>query len=140
MHLLINTSLDYDVFAPTTMILNIEAMGSPQQKLLRSVFAVDPFVPADLHKAFESANAYRRLVLPVGHYRISFEGEVDSSATYADPAMVGEVPVAQLPFEALPYLYPSRYCQSDRLARFAIREFGRLPTGHERVAAICNWI
>ncbi|MEO8882719.1 MAG: transglutaminase family protein, partial [Devosia sp.] len=41
---------------------------------------------------------------------------------------------------ALPYLYPSRYCQSDRLARFVIREFGQLPPGHQRVTEICNWI
>ena len=133
-------TLEYEVTATTTMILNIEAMGSPQQHLVRSSFGIEPFVKADLHQAFESANAYRRLVLPPGHYAIRYDGEVDSSPHLADPAAVAEVPIATLPFEALPYLYASRYCQSDLLGRFAIREFGALPTGHQRVTAICNWI
>ena len=133
-------SLDYDVTAPTTMILNIEAMGSPQQKIARAEFAVEPFVSADFAQAYESANAYRRLVLQPGRYAIRYHGEIDAEAYYADPTTIVEVPIAKLPFEALPYLYPSRYCQSDRLARFAIREFGQIPSGHGRVTAICNWI
>jgi transglutaminase-like putative cysteine protease len=133
-------SLDYEVTAPTTMILNIEAMGSPQQKIGKAEFSVTPFVAADLHQAFESANAYRRLVLPPGRYAIAYTAAIDSEPVYADPATIPEVPVAKLPFEALPFLYPSRYCQSDQLARFAIREFGKLPTGHQRVTAVCNWI
>jgi transglutaminase-like putative cysteine protease len=36
--------------------------------------------------------------------------------------------------------YPSRYCQADRLQRFAHRTFDDAPTGYQRVAAICNWI
>ena len=32
----------------------------------------------------------------------------------------------QLPAEVLPFLNPSRYCESDRLANFAFSEFGVL--------------
>jgi transglutaminase-like putative cysteine protease len=53
---------------------------------------------------------------------------------------VTETPIAALPFDVLPHLYPSRYCQSDRMARFAWRQFGSIATGHEKVQAICNWI
>jgi transglutaminase-like putative cysteine protease len=136
----ISTTLDYQVTAPTTMILNIEAMASPQQQLVTSEFKVTPFVAAEMNQALESANAYRRLVLPPGDYRIAYRGEVETAPHMAAPAGIPEVPVARLPFEAMPYLYPSRYCQSDRLARFAIREFGRLAPGHQRVTALCNWI
>jgi transglutaminase-like putative cysteine protease len=45
-----------------------------------------------------------------------------------------------LALEVLPYLNASRYCQSDRLNRFANRQFGNEPAGHQRVTAICNWI
>jgi transglutaminase-like putative cysteine protease len=136
----ITCALDYVVTAPTTMILNIEAMGSPQQKIAKAEFSVTPFVSADLHQAVESANAYRRLVLQPGNYAVRYAAEIVSEPYFADPATIPETSVDKLPFEVLPYLYPSRYCQSDRLARFAIREFGKLPTGHQRVTAICNWI
>ena len=38
------------------------------------------------------------------------------------------------------YLYPSRYCQSDRLVKLAINEFGKLWQGHSRVQAIQDWV
>ncbi len=53
---------------------------------------------------------------------------------------MAEVPVAQLPGAVLPYLYPSRYCESDRLHRLAVKEFGHLPQGYSRVQAICAWV
>jgi hypothetical protein len=34
----------------------------------------------------------------------------------------------------------SRYCQSDRLRKFAITEFGHLEQGYWRVKAIENWV
>jgi transglutaminase-like putative cysteine protease len=40
----------------------------------------------------------------------------------------------------LTYLNPSRYCESDLLARFAFEEFGQLYPGYSRVQAICNWV
>lgn len=46
----------------------------------------------------------------------------------------------ELPTPVLRYLYPSRYCESDLLSRFAGQEFGGMSSGHERVAGICNWI
>jgi transglutaminase-like putative cysteine protease len=136
----IGCELGYQVTAPTTMILNIEAMGSPQQKIITSEFSVAPFVAADLHQAFESANAYRRLTLAPGNYTIRYKGVIESQPRFDDPAGIAEVPVATLPLEVMPYLYPSRYCQSDLLARFAWRQFADSGTGHGRVTAICNWI
>jgi len=49
-------------------------------------------------------------------------------------------PLHELPLEALVFLYPSRFCQSDLLARFAMREFTNIESGFERLTRICNWI
>jgi len=40
----------------------------------------------------------------------------------------------------LPYLYPSRYCESDLLTSFAMTRFGSLWQGYGRVQAICDWV
>jgi len=45
----------------------------------------------------------------------------------------------ELPAEVLPFLNPSRYCESDRLANFAFSEFGNSIHGYFRVRAICDW-
>ena len=38
--------------------------------------------------------------------------------------------MARLPAQVLSYIYPSRYCQSDRLLKFAMREFGQQWQGY----------
>ena len=49
--------------------------------------------------------------------------------------------LAELPAEVLIYLFPSRYCQSDSLLRFARSEFwADHLTGFELVTRLCNWI
>jgi transglutaminase-like putative cysteine protease len=56
------------------------------------------------------------------------------------PEQLEEVSVADLPLPMLGYIYPSRYCQSDRLVKLAIDEFGSLWQGHGRVQAIQAWV
>jgi len=40
----------------------------------------------------------------------------------------------------LTYVYPSRYCESDRLRQTARSEFGHLTSGYWRVRAIQDWV
>ena len=46
---------------------------------------------------------------------------------------------SELPPEVLPYVNPSRYCESDLLGNFSMREFGSSPQGFFRVKSICDW-
>ncbi len=80
------------------------------------------------------------MILPVGTHRIHLQRRGGNHAAISDVTDVPVIPVSQLPFEVIPHLYPSRYCPSDRLGRFAWRQFGDIASGHERVVAICNWI
>lgn len=132
-------TLPYRVTVPTTMILNVEPMRGDQQRIISERFEVTPDVPSEAHKA-ETGNLYRRLVLEPGDYSIAYSGEVELTPKSSDPALISEVPIRDLPLDIVPYLYASRYCQSDKLGRFAWREFGTMGSGHERVTAICNWI
>jgi transglutaminase-like putative cysteine protease len=65
---------------------------------------------------------------------------VDLAHHFESPGDVPEIPVADLPADVLKYVYPSRYCQSDRLAHVAMNEFANLAPGYARVEAICNWV
>jgi transglutaminase-like putative cysteine protease len=132
--------LPYKVKSLTTMILNLEPMRGEQQHVVSERFTVTPSVDSEPHEARETGNFYRRLVLQPGDYEIRYEGEVQLTPKVRDPHVIGEIPIRDLPLDVLPYLYPSRYCQSDKLGRFAWREFGGVAPGHERVTAICNWI
>ncbi len=136
----IGSELTYDIQTPTTMILNIEAQRLDSQRVVREAFTVSSGATGEEHEVPETRNRYRRLVLQPGTHTIRYDADVETSQQILDPATVGETPVGQLPFEVVNHLFPSRYCQSDKLARFAWRRFGDEPQGHARVTAICNWI
>jgi transglutaminase-like putative cysteine protease len=138
MHFSVGCQLQYDVVSETTLILNVEVQRAGGQHLIAERYDGPP---GEIHEVPETGNRYRRMVLPPGSHRIAYQAEVETNPLLTgDTGTVAEVPVAALPFDVLAHLAPSRYCQSDRLARFATREFGDLPPGHERVQAICNWI
>jgi transglutaminase-like putative cysteine protease len=53
---------------------------------------------------------------------------------------IDQVPIADLHQEAMPYLFPSRYCQSDRLGRLAARLFGGISHPLDQASEVSNWI
>lgn len=85
-------------------------------------------------------NRYFGVNAPIGPLGIQYQAEVTLDVHKADPASIGETPLADLPLDIMPFLLPSRFVPSDRLAAFALREFGNMPKGHSRVTAICNWL
>jgi transglutaminase-like putative cysteine protease len=85
-------------------------------------------------------NRHLRMRSESGPLRVRYDAIVDMVHHFALPADIGEVPIAELPAEVLQYIYPSRYCQSDRLLMVARNEFGTMAPGYERVEAIRKWV
>ena len=133
-------AMQYDVAAETTMLLNIEAQRGGEQTILSERFSISPNIASEAYDVPETGNRYRRLRLAPGSYIVRYEAEVTTEPFVDDPIHVAEVPIAELPFDVIDHLFPSRYCQSDKLGRFAWRQFGGIDDGHEKITAICNWI
>ena len=81
----------------------------------------------------ESGNRYVRVIAPPGPFSVRYEAEIDLQPMLDPPALIREVAVEKLPLSVFPHLYPSRYCQSDKLDRLAQRTFGDKPAGYEPV-------
>jgi transglutaminase-like putative cysteine protease len=75
----------------------------------------------------------------VGEVDICYSATVQVDMPFRNPSF-SEMRIADLPSDVLPYLLPSRYCESDLLSAMAQRTFGQLPQGFNRVEAICEWI
>jgi hypothetical protein len=103
---------------------------------VRERLRVTPEIAVQAHAMPESANRYVRLKAEPGELKVSYEAEVELDVRRDDPGAIPEIPLDRLPFEVLPHLYPSRYCESDRLMKLAEAEFGRLARGHARVAGL----
>jgi transglutaminase-like putative cysteine protease len=67
---------------------------------------------------------------------------VIESAESPDPIGLdaAQLPVEDLPNEALQFLLSSRYCEVDSMSSIALDLFSHTPPGWERVAAICDWV
>lgn len=135
----IETVLDYEVAAPSHLLLNIEAVRSGAQVVLRENLVVEPAV--ELHAFCDegSGNRFIRFDAAPGPLKIRYTASVQRSFVEV-PVDLQEVPVNRVPHELLHYLMPSRYCESDVMARAAQQLFGDLPQGIGRVQAIVDWI
>ncbi len=86
-------------------------------------------------------NRCSRFLAPEGTVRLWNSTLIrDSGEADAQNAEACEVPVDALPTETLRYLLSSRYCEVDLLSNTAAELFGGLPTGWQRVQAICDWV
>jgi transglutaminase-like putative cysteine protease len=133
-------NLSYRVESETLFIFNVEVAELVRHKDLRERLIIKPDLQRRRYTVPDNKNRYRGVLAPPGDLSLSYSAEVDLQVHRADPATVDEMPLSTLPLDILPFLLPSRFVSSDRLALFAEREFSRLPKGHQRVTAICNWL
>jgi len=133
-------NLSYEILDPTAdFLLRIEAARTGRQSIVSEHLAITPEVPATRYTDPVLCNRMLRIRANKGHLAIRYECVVDIDHRLDDGESIGQVPVAELPFEVLPFLTPSRYCESDRLMEFAMREFGGMRPGYPRVYAIREW-
>jgi transglutaminase-like putative cysteine protease len=136
----VRATLGYRVGQDTPFVFNVQAQQFAGQSITTELLQISPELPVETWTMPESGNRYFRLIAPAGGFKVSYQATIRIDHPTEDPSAVHEVPPGQLPLSVLTHLYPSRYCQSDRLERFAKRSFGALPPGYQRVAAVCNWI
>ncbi len=133
--------LNYDIDPPgSDFIFNIHAAQTARQTVVSETLDISQRLQARLHTDPTTANRYLRLQAQSGPLAVRYAATLDLRHHSAEPQQIAEVAVAQLPGPVLPYLYPSRYCQSDRLHRLAVKEFGHLWQGYSRVQAIRDWV
>jgi len=82
-----------------------------------------------------------RILAPPGSMRIAADTVIKDSGL-PDPTVpdATQIPVHELPEEALVFLLGSRYCDSDRMLDLAWELFGHTRPGWERVQAICDYV
>ena len=125
---------------PADFVFNIHASPTALQTIVTEVLAIDPSSPHRLQTDESLGNRYLRLRAGPGPLSVRYGATVDIDHHRQSAALLEEVPIADIPPQVLPFIYPSRYCEADRLRRFAGREFGHLRPGYWRVQAIHDWV
>jgi transglutaminase-like putative cysteine protease len=132
--------LSYEVKSPTTFIFNFEVARLERHIDLFEQVVITPDSPRRTYLVPDIRNRYLSINALPGPLNVRYEAQVTLDVFRSDPSFVHEMEVSDVPLDIMPFLLPSRFVPSDRLAAFAQREFGSMPRGHQRVTAICNWI
>lgn len=139
----IKTNLFYDVYAPSTFILNILALGNTNnQKIVSESLEIKPNLPFKQFSLSDSKIRFIKLkATEFVPFSICYQGEIEVKfKTIKKKYLLKNTPVFELKNEILPYLSPSRHCPSDKLTRLAFKLFDNFPTDLEKAVAINDWI
>jgi transglutaminase-like putative cysteine protease len=137
----VSAHLEYEATFPSTMILNVHAQRNIAQTVLREQFSTTPETKATEFLVEGLDNRFVRLEIGAGkRLVVDYSATVDCDSHTYRARSVEHTPVADLSAAVIPYLFPSRYCQSDRLNRLAWDLFGTIENPHEKVVAISDWI
>jgi transglutaminase-like putative cysteine protease len=135
----IKCRLGYEVLGPASFLFNVAIAQNRFQRILTEHFEVTG--AQSCQEMVIGDQRYHRATAQRGSVELIYEAGVEASHELLGDSGRLQVPLfEQIPPEALVFIYPSRFCQSDLLARLAKREFNQNESGFYRVTRICNWI
>ena len=138
----IHSEISYQVNLPTIFIFNVHALRSSSQTVIEESLTVSPDMRIEEFTSLAGTSRFVRLkVNGRTKFSLSYSATVDMNYKVIDEHEAkGRVAVEDLDGDIIPFLFPSRYCQSDLLQKLAYKEFGNIENIYEKVLAITDWI
>jgi len=140
MQIQIGYEITFNVPAPTPMHLLLHVYPNRYYLPQPEQLTVTPFTSYEMfYDTF--GNRCTRMLAPAGQVTLTNSAVVQVDGL-PDAVNFNAIqhPVLQLPYETLPFLIGSRYCEVDRLTDFAWQQFGNGPTGYARVQAVVDYV
>ncbi|MGR9114672.1 MAG: transglutaminase-like domain-containing protein [Gammaproteobacteria bacterium] len=135
----VGCELVYEVITPTSFLFNVAAAKTSHQSVLQEKIDILPNLGCSEIQLGTEGNRIFRLQAAPGPLTLNYWANVEMNPTVVNSPNMEENIHQFLPNEVLPFLNPSRYCESDRLVQLGWQTFGHLAPGYSRVQAICNW-
>ncbi len=136
----VGCELEYAMTTTTTFLFNVDVSKTDCQHVIQENLTINPAIVAERLEIGLEKNSTHRCVVQPGSFLLRYEATVDLMAEIDFANELSEQPYKELPQEVIPYVNPSRYCESDLLGNFSMREFAKSPQGLSRVRSICDWI
>ncbi|MDB6152100.1 MAG: transglutaminase-like enzyme predicted cysteine protease [Chthoniobacteraceae bacterium] len=136
----VGCELNYNVASQSAFIFNVSVVNNDFQRIVSESFATEPSLPVFESRSPVEEKRHHRFLAQPGLLKVRYSAKVELMHHRQLPDLVPQVAPGDLPSEVLPYLYPSRYCESDKLTRLTQHEFGKYPPGFTQVTAICNYL
>ncbi len=131
--------LDFNCQVATPFIFMLRPRSGWQQWVGREQYLLTPSVSA-IEFTDSFGNLCQRMVAPAGRFSVHTSFEVDAAEGSDIAPDACFVEVQQLPQETLPFLLPSRYCESDRCAQLASSIVAGRMAGYDQCSAIVDYV
>jgi transglutaminase-like putative cysteine protease len=141
MKLEVTVKMRYDIISSSSVILSILPFQSDKQKVWDEAFQVVPGV--SMQEVPAAAGEKRMKIIDVpdaGDVTFAFSAKVENQLQTIPSTELVDVSIPLMPASVLRYLHPSRYCQSDRLYKFAHHKFGNILHAFDKVMAVRDWV
>ncbi len=141
MNFRVNCQLEYTLKSPVTFFFAVKGVAAGGQQVLSESLITEPFVESeDFTIAAGMSRVTRIRTLNPGTFSLTYKADVSTSIRIVPVASIATDGLAGLSPDAVPLLFPSRYCQSDRLRHHAQDLFGHLSHPYEIASAVSDWI
>ena len=137
----VSARIDYKAISPSTLLLNIQPFKSLNQVIIEETFDSSPALNMKELNSIAGEKRFNIIDIPnMGNISLQYSAIVENEVKVLKAAHLDDVPISLMPASALSYLNPSRYCQSDKLYKFAYNKFGNIEHAFQKVMAIREWI
>jgi transglutaminase-like putative cysteine protease len=121
-------------------MFSVRVRASPSRTLANEKLSVTPSLPGEWIVTKDDNGFDRFQTTQACTVKLDYTVDADVGIRTLDPSLLRRTSPAQLNPHVVPYLFPSRYCQSDQLARFAWKKFGGIQGAYNQAIAINAWI
>ncbi|MFC1774134.1 transglutaminase family protein [Pseudomonadota bacterium] len=132
-------NLEFQMGAPTPLILMLRPRSGMQQWVAREAYTLLPSVPVEEYTDI-FGNLCQRLIAPAGDFAVHTTADAMTADVVDQAPGAFFVEIQNLPDAVLLYLLPSRYCESDRFGSLARDIVGSVQFGYDQVNRISDWI
>jgi transglutaminase-like putative cysteine protease len=141
MHIRYGFDIGLDLAQPTTILTMMDVHSDFRHGVEEETeLELEPILPAERF-VDDNGNVVRRLFAQAGTASLRLQGvfRSDGHADEVETAAVSAA-VSDLPADTLPFLRPSRYCETELLSDLAWANFGGISGGWDRVQAVCDFV
>ena len=117
MEFTVYSTLSYDVFSTTTFFFNIQAIQSAKQIIMEESLIITPSIAFEEFTLNHSDTRFIKMEVEEGKsFTINYKAQVVvNPERIEEKTLLKSIPIMNLDHEVLPYISPSRHCESDKL-------------------------
>jgi len=132
-------SLDFHVQEESPFLFMLRPRSGYQQWVSREEYVLNPSFPV-VEFTDPFGNLCQRLVAQPGHFTVRTSVDVECAEASDIAPGAPFVEIQNLADDTIPFLLPSRYCESDRFNQMAASIVAGFAPGYDQCAAIVNYI